>query len=552
MLSGGDAAAALQLFDELVWFPSRHLSVYANALYALLPENTQLPFDSARARRYLAACLPHAEKNPAIHINAAYVYYALGEPDLAIDQWLYAAASRLDLTSHFAEPALAPLKENPRWAEVASRRSLGKWSNLAFANAQADAHLATPALLAVWRETRDTEVAARIEQSRIGYDAEWVFARTHARTHVSSDSVLMHGTFIPRACDDPRFVTALCERIEKGVPWAPGADAHWYRLISILRVLRDPRTSAMLARALPNAGWLGPMVRAAVREVPAPADLSSDVETATEHLWALLRAGDVHAAYLARRAIRTLAFFPKTINGAETYEAFDGPDLLFWEAALYALQALGNADAIADVEQFAQHLDRLVNAAFRAYHRLACPLPMLSVDLPWLVEDVLAVLRMRSLPSAKADLGFTMKTDEAGVSLVVQRPLRPTTIDWWATKIDFSKVQSLDVVGMVESAKLLLPRLPNLRHLLGLRFDALAQFQSLPPLDTIGCRSAHDFDPAAFDWPRGIQANHFVYATYGEYELRTWRRAEQHLRRWPFRTIRVQCDTGEALLIENG
>jgi hypothetical protein len=52
---------------------------YVTALWLIQEDNTKIPLDEKRARRFLRACLPRAKKNPAIYHNAACVFAELGD-----------------------------------------------------------------------------------------------------------------------------------------------------------------------------------------------------------------------------------------------------------------------------------------------------------------------------------------------------------------------------------------------------------------------------------------------------------------------------------------
>jgi hypothetical protein len=67
-------ADALRVFDAIVEFTDLAPAHYCNATWLVQKDNTGLAIDAARSRRYLAACLPHAPRNPAIHLNAAAVF----------------------------------------------------------------------------------------------------------------------------------------------------------------------------------------------------------------------------------------------------------------------------------------------------------------------------------------------------------------------------------------------------------------------------------------------------------------------------------------------
>ncbi|MDC3952757.1 SMI1/KNR4 family protein [Polyangium jinanense] len=75
---------ALVIFDALLQGKNPDLATYCNALWAVQDDNTHLGKDPERARKYLAACLPHGPKNPAIFYNAACVAIELDDLDAAL------------------------------------------------------------------------------------------------------------------------------------------------------------------------------------------------------------------------------------------------------------------------------------------------------------------------------------------------------------------------------------------------------------------------------------------------------------------------------------
>ena len=94
---------ALALFDRALENAELDETAYCNALWAVQRDNNKPPLDADRARRYLTACEPHAEKNPAIYINAACVHHELGDLDAC--RTALAAAKRHRLRKELAELA---------------------------------------------------------------------------------------------------------------------------------------------------------------------------------------------------------------------------------------------------------------------------------------------------------------------------------------------------------------------------------------------------------------------------------------------------------------
>lgn len=75
---------ALLVFDALLRVDNPDRTTYCNALWAVQDDNTHLGKDPARARRYLAASLPHGPENPAIFYNAACVAVELDDIEGAL------------------------------------------------------------------------------------------------------------------------------------------------------------------------------------------------------------------------------------------------------------------------------------------------------------------------------------------------------------------------------------------------------------------------------------------------------------------------------------
>ncbi len=108
----------LRIFDAIIERRTLDLSAYCNALWVVQHDNTGLPNDEERSRRYLAACLPHAPMNPEIHLNASGVLMELGEYDDAIEELIRAGQRRVALGPHLGEPLFEPLRAHERWSEV--------------------------------------------------------------------------------------------------------------------------------------------------------------------------------------------------------------------------------------------------------------------------------------------------------------------------------------------------------------------------------------------------------------------------------------------------
>jgi uncharacterized protein (TIGR02996 family) len=229
MLKAKRFVEALRIFDAIVEFPDQDLDQYCNPLWAVQNDNTGLPLDAVRARRYLAACLPHGRSNPPIHLNAAGVLVELGDHDAAIQQLLLARAGKVELAAHLDEPLFRVLKSHARWEEVVGPpASVEEPSLLELAAAAVEAAHAVPALLLAWRKTRSPRLANLLDHlGRIGYGAEWIETALRERPEELTGKLLTTtrtlrdgrggyaqrgetgGIWLMQECDDPRFVTAL-------------------------------------------------------------------------------------------------------------------------------------------------------------------------------------------------------------------------------------------------------------------------------------------------------------------------------------------------------
>jgi|GEM_PF-3502234 len=324
---------AVRIFDVLVEFPDLPLFVYCNALWAAQKDNTGLPVDERRSRRYLATCLPYASANPPIHLNAVGVFMELGETEAALLQLLLAANKGVDIHRHLAEPQLQPLKSHPRWPElIAAQRpatpepSLAALAQAAFAHGGAEDAILP--LLLLWRKTRSTRVADLIDRlsecagRRVGYRAEWVervvsdrpseLSRLRRGSRVLRDglggygnSQTKGGLWLETDCEDPRISTAMV-RLLKHPPemtastWAKEA---WQFVLETLVALGDLRIldalealSAQIPALLPPAlgEWMGARLRETVSSLgaqPPPAPLAPEVEALCAELEAALTMG---------------------------------------------------------------------------------------------------------------------------------------------------------------------------------------------------------------------------------------------------------------------
>ncbi len=107
---------AYALFDDLIELPvETFANCWVNALWAVLPDNSGLPLDEARCRRYLEHCLPHASQMQGLWWNAACVYQLLGDVDACLDALEKHGAKGEDLEGPCNDKAFRDLWDHPRF-----------------------------------------------------------------------------------------------------------------------------------------------------------------------------------------------------------------------------------------------------------------------------------------------------------------------------------------------------------------------------------------------------------------------------------------------------
>lgn len=121
---------ALRIFDRVLSSPNHDLSAYCNALWVVQQDNTGLPIDEARSRRYLELSLPHATLNPPIWLNAAGVLLELGETDHAVELLRLAARRNVPLAKHFESPLMEPVKQHALWPVLEKESQPSRWKHL--------------------------------------------------------------------------------------------------------------------------------------------------------------------------------------------------------------------------------------------------------------------------------------------------------------------------------------------------------------------------------------------------------------------------------------
>lgn len=114
--------AAIEVFELLIDLPDLTQPTYCNALWAIQSDNNGLPVDPDRARRFLAACVPHGPDNPAIFFNAACVHMELGEHDQVLESIEAAIAHGYDkLELMQRESLFAPIAGDPDFVAIFER-----------------------------------------------------------------------------------------------------------------------------------------------------------------------------------------------------------------------------------------------------------------------------------------------------------------------------------------------------------------------------------------------------------------------------------------------
>ncbi|MDP3498896.1 MAG: hypothetical protein Q8S33_01135 [Myxococcales bacterium] len=109
LMTAGRYANALALYDAALEGTVDPMAA-ANPLFAVQDDNNHLGVDAARARRYLARCVPHGPKNPPVFLNAAFVAAELGEHDEAVRLLAQAKLHGVVVSRYRNEGLFVPLK----------------------------------------------------------------------------------------------------------------------------------------------------------------------------------------------------------------------------------------------------------------------------------------------------------------------------------------------------------------------------------------------------------------------------------------------------------
>jgi hypothetical protein len=96
--------------------PTLHNTTYNNALYAVSRDNSGLPVDEARHRRFIAAALPHARDNPSIFYNVACAFMELGDVPAALANIALALEHGFERPEQIrADSSFKSLRRDPRF-----------------------------------------------------------------------------------------------------------------------------------------------------------------------------------------------------------------------------------------------------------------------------------------------------------------------------------------------------------------------------------------------------------------------------------------------------
>lgn len=185
----------LALFDDAIEVPrGADLSLYCNALWAVMDDNHHAGIMPERAGRYLARCLRHAPQNPAIFFNAACVALELGDRETALEHVRDAVRFGYEpLELIRAEPFLAPLHGDPRFAR-------------AF-----DDPIALAARAARWLPSLPAE--AKVDWSRVFESAQ------PARGATEAELTILREAWRPLCDDDAPWLAAPGE-LDRARGWA--------------------------------------------------------------------------------------------------------------------------------------------------------------------------------------------------------------------------------------------------------------------------------------------------------------------------------------------
>lgn len=119
-VQAGRVHDGLALLDDAIEVPrGADLSLYCNALWAVMDDNHHAGVMPERARLYLARCVRHAAQNPTISFNAACVALELGDREASLEHVRDAVRFGYEPLERIREDAfLAPLHRDPRFARA--------------------------------------------------------------------------------------------------------------------------------------------------------------------------------------------------------------------------------------------------------------------------------------------------------------------------------------------------------------------------------------------------------------------------------------------------
>lgn len=111
--------AAAVLFDGLVGHESSDLSIYNNALYGIMADNTGGDVQPERARKYIDAARPYGPRNPSIFYNIACAEMELGNEDAVLENVKLALEHGYEKPEQMRnEEVFGDLRQDPRFTAL--------------------------------------------------------------------------------------------------------------------------------------------------------------------------------------------------------------------------------------------------------------------------------------------------------------------------------------------------------------------------------------------------------------------------------------------------
>lgn len=116
-MTSGEFVSALEIYDSVI-DGKLEAAAAANPLYAAADDNNKLGINEARARRYLAKCMPLGPKNAAIFLNAACLVAELGDFDEALRLLAESKRHGYPVRDHRNEQIFVPLRDRPAFKKL--------------------------------------------------------------------------------------------------------------------------------------------------------------------------------------------------------------------------------------------------------------------------------------------------------------------------------------------------------------------------------------------------------------------------------------------------